>query len=250
MRMVDLSHPWDIHTPGWVGYAGNKIYYAQNFQTNKVVAQRIETALHVGTHIDAPMHLSLNPKDIASLPLERLVGEGVIIDISDQVGDWDEIKPEHILAKADVKRGDILIYYTGYARHYTGAIAQDTERYFCLHPGGGKQLADWIIEMELAWTGVDTGTADHPMNTTIRDMRPDLRARYERHIEMPVEQRWPEEELFVMHRRPFMHDIVHVENIGGDVEQVLNRRCRIGAFPWRFVGGEAAMCRVIAFLDE
>lgn len=250
MRMVDLSHPWDIHTPGWVGYAGNKIYYAQTFQTNRVVAQRIETALHVGTHIDAPMHLSLNPKDVASLPLERLVGDGVIVDISDLVGDWDEIKPEHILSRVDVKKGDILIYYTGYAPRYTGGHDQDLERYFCMHPGGGPEMASWIIEMELAWTGMDCGTADHPMNTTIRTMRPDLCARYEKEIGMSVEERWPEQNLFVMHRQPFMHDIVHVENIGGDIATVLNQRCRIGAFPWRFVGGEAAMCRVIAFIED
>lgn len=55
---------------------------------------------------------------------------------------------------------------------------------------------------------------------------------------MPVEQRWPEDDLFVMHHVPFMHDIVHIENIGGDIEQVLNTRCLIGGFPWRFEGDE------------
>ena len=53
MKIVDLSHTMSIHTPGWVGYAGNQMYYAQNLQTKMIVAQRIDTALHVGTHIDA-----------------------------------------------------------------------------------------------------------------------------------------------------------------------------------------------------
>jgi len=52
-----------------------------------------------------------------------------------------------------------------------------------------------------------------------------------------------------MHRIPFAARIPHVENIGGDIDQVLNRRCRIGAFPWKFKGGEASICRVVAFLD-
>ncbi len=56
MKMVDLSHTMSIHTPGWVGYSGNKMYYAQNLQTKSIVAQKIETALHVGTHIDGGMH--------------------------------------------------------------------------------------------------------------------------------------------------------------------------------------------------
>ena len=47
MKMIDLSHMMNVHTPGWVGYAGNKMYYAQNLQTRNIVAQRIDTAMHV-----------------------------------------------------------------------------------------------------------------------------------------------------------------------------------------------------------
>src|SRR5262249_2446328 len=50
MKIIDMTHVMNIHTPGWVGYAGNKMYYAQNLQTRMIVAQRIDTALHVGTH--------------------------------------------------------------------------------------------------------------------------------------------------------------------------------------------------------
>ena len=71
MKIVDLSHVMNVHTPGWVGYAGNKMYYAQNLQTQMIVAQRIDTALHVGTHFDGAMHATDNRKgDMASLPLE------------------------------------------------------------------------------------------------------------------------------------------------------------------------------------
>ena len=40
-----------------------------------------------------------------------------------------------------------------------------------------------------------------------------------------------------------------VQNLGGDLALVLNRRCVVGAFPWKFVGGEASICRIVAFLD-
>ena len=49
---------------------------------------------------------------------------------------------------------------------------------------------------------------------------------------------------------PLTHDLVHVENIGSDIALLLNRRVTISVFPWRFRGGEAAMCRVVAFLDD
>ena len=31
------------------------------------------------------------------------------------------VKPHHITDKIEVKRGDILLYHTGFARHYLGA---------------------------------------------------------------------------------------------------------------------------------
>jgi kynurenine formamidase len=53
-----------------------------------------------------------------------------------------------------------------------------------------------------------------------------------------------------MHRVPFRQGITHVENLGGDVELALNKRCMIGAFPIPIEGGEASPCRVVAFIDE
>lgn len=262
MKLVDLSHPWNAHTPGWVGYPGSKIYYTQTLQTNRIVSQRIETSLHVGTHLDAPMHAADGMGDIASLPLPKLVHEGVIVDVSDQVGDWDVIQPKHITRKVKVKRGDILILHTGYYRYYAGMPEQDLVRYFCMHPGGAKELADWMLEVGISWWGVDTGSADHPMNTTIRSMRPDLTKRFEAKIGMPAAKFFGEyeyrhhrsgrlvrEDLFPLHYLLFPHGCVHAENVGGDIAKVLNRRCIIGAFPWKFEGGEACPCRIIAFFD-
>ena len=85
MKIVDLSHAMNVHTPGWVGYAGNKLYYAQNLQTQMIVAQRIETALHVGTHFDGAMHATDGRRgDMASLPLDYLMNRGVVVDLVEQ----------------------------------------------------------------------------------------------------------------------------------------------------------------------
>ncbi len=249
-RMVDLTHPLSFHTPGWVGYPGMKLYYVQTLQTNRVVAQRVETSLHVGTHIDAPLHFAPGGGDMASVPLEQLIHGRVVVDISDVVGLWDEIKPHHITDKIEVQRGDVVVYHTGFARHYLGGPEEDLTHYMCRHPGAGREFAEWVVEMELSWTGSDTGSADHPMNTTIKNMRPDIRAEYEQMIGSDMEDRWPDDDLFVMHAAPFPRGIIHAEKIGGELANLGTRRCTIGAFPWRFSGGEASICRIIAFLDE
>ena len=165
MKIVDMSHTWGIHTPGWVGYPGCQIYYTQTLQTNRIVSQRIETSLHTGTHLDGPIHAADGGADMASLPLTKLIHEGVIVDVSDRVGDWDIITPEMITSKVEVKKGDILIIHTGYHKYYTGQPQQDLVRYFTMHPGGGLELAKWMMEMEIQWWGIDAGSGDHPMNT-------------------------------------------------------------------------------------
>jgi kynurenine formamidase len=249
-KVVDLSHPWGMDTPPWVGYPSPKITYTQRLPYNKIVSQWIETSLHIGTHMDAPLHGTPGGCDMASIPLDQLVGDGVIVDISADVGDWGFITPEMITKRADVRKGDILLYHTGYHDYYTYGKTPDEERYMCKHPGPlSPEFARWVVDMQFKWIGFDLGSGDHPMNTTIRDMRADLAREFEAKVGKPMEEIFPRKDFFFMHRIPFAARIPHVENIGGDIDQVLNRRCRIGAFPWKFKGGEASICRVVAFLD-
>ncbi len=181
MKIVDLSHTMSIHTPGWVGYAGNKMYYAQNLQTQGIVAQRIETLLHAGTHFDGAMHATDGRTgDMASLPLDFLVNQGVVVDLSPQVTDWTAITPDMIeKSGAEIREGDILILHTGWHRYYEGQSQQDLVRYFCYHPGPTLATLEWMLKKKIKWFGMDTGSCDHPMNTSIRTMRPDIAREFE-----------------------------------------------------------------------
>lgn len=51
----------------------------------------------------------------AEVPLKILLWSPT----QDQVSDWDEIKPEHIAERIEVRQGDILICYTRFALKYT-----------------------------------------------------------------------------------------------------------------------------------
>ena len=264
MKMIDLSHSMSVHTPGWVGYAGNKMYYAQNLQSVSIVAQRIDTAMHVGTHLDGALHATDGRDgDMASYPLEFLVNKGVIVDISDKVEDWGVITPD-MITSADVKveKGDILILHTGYHRYYEGRPQQDLVRYFCMHPGGKMELVEWMLDMKIKWWGIDCGSGDHPMNTTIRFMRRDLAKQFEQHVGMSVDEFFPHykykhklskrlvtNNIFPFHNYAFQEGLIHAENVGGDIDKALNTRCIIGAFPWKYEGLESCPCRIVAFYD-
>ncbi len=261
MKMIDLSHMMSIHTPGWVGYSGNKMYYAQNLQSKNIVAQRIDTAMHVGTHIDGAMHAADIKGDMGSYPLDFLCGPGAVVDISEHMDDWAVITPEMLeSAPVEIKDNDILIIHTGFHKHYEGQPQQDLIKYFCMHPGGGLELLNWMLDKKIKWFGVDCGSGDHAMNTSIRMMRPDLAAQFEKKIGMSCSEFFGEfdyihrlsgrkvtQDIFPFHNYAFQEGLIHAENVGGDIELALNQRFVIGAFPWRYDGLESCPCRIICF---
>jgi kynurenine formamidase len=57
------------------------------------------------------------------------------------------------------------------------------------------------------------------------------------------------QDVFPFHNYAFQEGLLHAENLGGDLETVLGKRCIIGAFPWRYEGLEACPCRVLAIFD-
>ncbi|HET7849502.1 MAG TPA: hypothetical protein VFL51_10630, partial [Pseudolabrys sp.] len=56
-------------------------------------------------------------------------------------------------------------------------------------------------------------------------------------------------DVFPFHNWAFQEGLLHAENLGGDIELVLGKRCLIGAFPWRYEGLEGCPCRIVCFLD-
>jgi arylformamidase len=64
-----------------------------------------------------------------------------------------------------------------------------------------------------------------------------------------LEKLFPMEDYKVTHNKLFPHDIIHMENLGGDIGQLLNKRVTLGCFPWKFRGGESAFARVVAFVE-
>lgn len=250
MKLVDLTQPLSVLTPPWPTYPPLTATFIKRLAEHRVNGQFITTSNHVGTHLDGPLHFVSGGKDIASLPLERLYGEGVIVDLSDEVGEYDIYTPKHVTDQVEVREGDILLINTGFHRHAWYEREPDETAYFIKHPGPTREFAEWALKMKLKWIGVDCGSADHPMNTVIRKLRPDLAAEAERKLGRPLDRIFPTKDYQIMHTLLFPHDLVHVENLGGDIDRLLNKRTTIGCFPWKFQGGESAFCRVVAFVEK
>jgi arylformamidase len=93
---------------------------------------------HAGTHLDGPGHFLQQPgtRYAGEIPLGegRLVGRGVVVDISTMIEDYGIYgKREIVSAGVEVRKGDILIIHTGYHRFQKDLPGESEVRYFFRH---------------------------------------------------------------------------------------------------------------------
>jgi arylformamidase len=254
MKIIDLTIPLGIGTPPWPTYEPLQVKYFKRLAPNGANGQLVTHSNHLGTHLDGEIHFYTPGKDIASLDFDFLYGSGVIVDLSDVAGDYDVYTSEMVEERVEIHEGDILIIHTGYHRYGWDHPTADEIRYMVKHPGPDREFAKWCIEKKIKWLGVDCGSADHPMNTIIRNWMPRQAAEAEAHFQTkfgkPLAEIFTEDKYQLMHIDLFPHGLIHAECMGGDIDLLLNERVEIGCFPWRFVDGESSICRIVAFVDD
>jgi arylformamidase len=209
---------------------------------------------HVGTHLDGEIHFYTPGKDIASLDMDFLVHEGAIVDLSDICADYDVYTSRMVEDRVEVREGDILIIHTGFHHYGWDQPTADEIRYMTKHPGPDREFADWAKAKKLRWIGVDCGSADHPMNTKIREWMPreakECDAHFKEKYGKALEEVFTDDKYQLMHIEMFSHGLIHAECVGGDLDLLLNQRAVIGCYPWRFVDGESSIARIVAHVED
>ena len=254
MKFIDLTIPFGIATPPWPTYEPLQVKYFKRLAPNGANGQVVTHSNHVGTHLDGEIHFYTPGKDIASLDMDFLVHEGVVVDLSDCTVDYDVYDSKQVEERVEVKEGDILVIHTGYHHYGWDQPTADEIRYMVKHPGPDREFAEWAKKKKLRWIGVDCGSADHPMNTIIRNLMPrqakEADIFFQKKFGMKLEEFYTDDKYQLMHIEMFDQGIIHLECAGGDLDLLLNRRVTIGCFPWRFVDGESSICRLVAMVDE
>ena len=258
VKVYDLTMRLSIHTPPWPSYMPLGIQYFKRLAGAHIGqganGQILTTSNHVGTHMDGEIHFHASGRAIGQVPLNEWIGQGVVVDISDEVGDYDLYSPEMLMSKAEIKKGDILIINTGYHKYGWDKEGSDELRYFVKHPGPGPDFHKWALEMKFKWIGVDCGSADHPMNTIIRKWHPGLFIEAENKLKEKYngkswDEVFPQDEYYqVMHLKLFPKKLVHAECVDGEIDKLNNKRAWIGCFPLRGIELESSMCRMVAFM--
>jgi kynurenine formamidase len=267
-RVLDLSQNFSVDSPPFAYYEGPTIKWVKKMAFEGVNAQLISSTNHIATHLDSPLHFNDPGPDVAGIPISALVGPACIVDLQQfGIGDYDVYGPKHFEQwekkhGITIERGDILVIHTGYHAYYNedwsehtkrqhGDAGADLPRAFLRHPGPRAEFCEWVLDRGIRWMAIDAISTDHPFNTKVRDARRDLVPDVEKKIGMSMDRAFPwPKDYQATHTRLFPKGVFHVENLGGEIDLVLDQRVWVGCFPFRFKGGEAAFCRFVAFVED
>jgi len=235
--IVDLSHDYSKETIYWVTAKEFKLDTVFNGKTDQgfyYSANNFETAEHGGTHIDAPIHFSENAQTVDQIPLEKLVGKAIKIDVSDKALQ----NPDYLISIEDLTNwekqegmqipdGSIVLLETGFSKYYPNALKylgtedRGSEAVKKLHfPGLSPEASEWLIKnRNIKAIGIDTASIDYGQS-----------ANFQTHVNL------------------MSHNISAFENLT-NLDKLPSKDFYIVALPMKIKGGSGAPLRIVAFLN-
>ena len=234
-KIVDLSHPFDAQTIYWPTEDGFKLekehdgvtpqgyYYA----SNKFCAPE-----HGGTHIDAPRHFAISSNTVDQIPLDQLIGDGILIDVTKQ----SEANRDYLVSVEDftnwekqngqIPNGAIILLRTGFAKYwpdrvkYMGTDERGEGAVPKLHfPGLSPDAARWLTtQRQIKAIGLDTPSIDYGQST-----------------------------LFETHQILYTKNVPGFENVG-DMSALPAKGFWVIAMPMKIGGGSGGPLRIAAIV--
>lgn len=148
-RLIDLTleitdgmmvHPYDEEI---------SLLRDKNIGDDGYVNHRLTAGMHTGTHIDAPMHMTLKRRYINDYPMEKFIGKAVVIDVRGE---------EKLILKDDYKEifqeDDIVLFYTGHSQLF------GQNSYYEEYPIMDEALAEFLVSRKIKMVGVDLPSPD------------------------------------------------------------------------------------------
>lgn len=235
--IVDLTHSFGSDTIVWPTEQDFKltVQHAQDTAAGYYYASNhVEMPEHGGTHIDAPIHFSRGKQTLDQVPVERLLGAGIRITVTEQcardrdyragIPDFERWEAEH----GRIPNGSIVLLDTGYARFwpnrkdYLGTDLRGEEGVRELHfPGLHAEAAAWLVrERRVKAVGIDTASIDFGQSTT-----------FEAHVAL------------------LSHNVPVFENLA-DLHDLPARGFDVIALPMKIAGGTGGPLRIVAVIPR
>lgn len=140
MKPIDLSLSISESLPTFSGSPKPQFITWSDINTDRYNLELLFLSSHTGTHLDAPFHFVKNGKKINQIPLDRLIGKGILIKLK-------KIKNSPI-TKSDItlfekKNGKIpnhssIFFYTEWQKNLKN------DNYFTENPGLDPSSAKYL----------------------------------------------------------------------------------------------------------
>ncbi|MBW6465041.1 MAG: cyclase family protein [Brevefilum sp.] len=92
MKIFDISVPITPEMPVWPGDPAVDLQQVSAIASGELAnITHISMSVHTGTHIDAPKHFIDSGKTVGQIPLEKLVGEVLLMQMDDSVNVISEL---------------------------------------------------------------------------------------------------------------------------------------------------------------
>ncbi len=149
MKLFDLSHTFSDDIPVFPGDPKPQIEQVASIKENSFNDHKLTTVMHVGTHMDAPLHMIAGGKTIDALPVEKFIGNGIVLDVQGK-----DIIDGSVLDGIALKEGSIVLLYTGFGEKY------GQEDYFSNAPVIAEDFARMMVEHNISGVGMDMSGPD------------------------------------------------------------------------------------------
>ena len=149
---------------------------------------------------------------------------------------WELISAEDLkTATPSISPGDFVIIATGWHHKYS-----DSLEYFGRSPGLSPDAADYLVSLGVKLVGLDT-QIDHPLATSLgqspgRPLMNRVVSKYAEETGRDPKKDFPD--WNPAHKILLTANIPTIEQVGGDVDDLLNTRATFHATPWN---GNTAM---------
>lgn len=231
-KLVDLTHPFDDKTVYWPTakpFEWQKESWGKSAGGYWYTAARYAASEHGGTHLDAPIHFGEGKQAADEIPITRLVGPAIVIDVSSACA----ANSDYQLSAADIAAWEkthgaipaeaIALVRTGWGKFwpdrkkYLGADAPgDTAN---LHfPGISREAAELLTQRKIEAIGIDTASIDYGQSKD-----------------------------FIAHQVLNGANVYGLENVA-NLDRLPAKGATLIALPMKIKGGTGAPVRIVAIL--
>ena len=240
-RWIDLSHDFAADTLYWPTadkFAKSTVFAGETDKGYFYSAYNVAAAEHGGTHVDAPVHFARDHISVDKIPLEQLIGPGIVIRVADQIGKKDKADRNYLISVADIERWEnqhgiiakdtLVLFDTGNAQYwpdaekYMGTAERGDAAVAKLNfPGLSPEAAIFLAEKRgVKAVGLDTPSIDYGAS-----------------------------KLFKTHRELFKRNIPALENVA-NLKSLPDKGFTLIALPMKIRGGSGGPTRVVAFIPQ